>query len=83
MLYHAGRLLTAALSARGVPARSVDPGSADLDDLLLVVRYGVVERAVVVLRDKSGLRGRLTRLPAPEELLSAIARIQQSATPRA
>jgi hypothetical protein len=83
-LYDEAERLVKVLSERNIiKAQLIDPGTDDLEHLLLVAKYGVVERCVVVLVDDSGLRGRLTELPRPEELRAVLMRILQSPTPSA
>jgi hypothetical protein len=82
-LYDTAERLVGILTTRRMKARLVDKLSSQVEDLLLMAEYGVVEETVVVLVDDTGVRGRLTQLPEPDELMKAIDRLRGFPTPQA
>lgn len=82
-LYDEAERLVAKLNERQVDARLIDKATTDLEDLLLVSKYGVVEPFAMLLLDASGVRARLTDVPPPFEVETIIMRIVHSPTPSA
>lgn len=73
--FAAARALVGELLARGHKARLVDKLTSDLDLLILVAEYGVVEDVVLVFREGARPRARRTTLLSVQEVEAAFAHL--------